>query len=361
MSRRPYLVALMPAALALAAAAPARPCSLPGTFSIVAFDSVTQELGVAVESKYFAVGRVVPWAQAGVGAVATQANVNASYGPTSLALLGSGLSPEEILNKLEPADTLWSARQLGIVDAHGRVASHTGPKCNSWAGGETGAGFACQGNILAGPAVVANMARAFRDSHGELAERLLLALEAAQAAGGDKRGQQSAALLVVRPSTRHPEFVHRFVDLHVEDHATPIREVRRLWQIHQGFHGAGDHMELALEYEAAGQPALAQRERECVHGTLVAALARGDRDATMLNGLAWSCATHDLHLEDALRAAQRAAALEPRSTDILDTLAEVHYRLGQRAQAIEVETRAAAIDPNNTYLKDQIARFKAGR
>lgn len=349
------------AALALASGIPtARADHLPATFSIVAYDSLTQELGVAVESKYFSVGRTVPWVEAGVGAVATQANVNASYGPKALAMLRSGMSPAEILAAFAAGDSSWSSRQIGVVDARGRVATWTGPKCNDWAGGEPGVAFTCQGNILAGPAVVANMAKAFRESKGELAGRLIAALEAAQAAGGDKRGQQSATVLVGRPSARHPEYASRFVDLHVEDHRAPIAELRRLWNIHQGFHGAGAHMEMAEEYEAAGRADLARIERERVHDTLVATLARGDRDAGLLNGLAWSCATHDVHLPDALRAAERAAALEPKSADILDTLAEVHFRMGNAKRAIEVETRAATIDPKNAYLKDQIERFKRG-
>src|SRR5262249_4563280 len=163
-----------------------------------------------------------------------------------------------------------SHRQLGIADAHGHVATWTGPQCNDWAGGTTGADFACQGNILAGPAVVAGMAKAYRETRGEMGERLIAALEAAQAAGGDTRGQQSAALLVVRPSARHPEYAQRYVDLKVEDHATPIAELRRVWHIHQGFHGAAAHMEIAAEYEEAGRRDLAKRERERVHQILIA-------------------------------------------------------------------------------------------
>jgi uncharacterized Ntn-hydrolase superfamily protein len=347
-------------AIALAGST-ARADHSPATFSIVAYDSVTQELGVAVESKYFSVGRVVPWAEAGVGAVATQANVNPSYGPKGLAMMRSGMSPDEIMRAFAASDSQWDSRQLGIVDARGRAATWTGPKCNTWAGGESGVGFVCQGNILAGPAVVADMAKAFRATRGELAGRLIAGLEAAQAAGGDKRGQQSATLIVVRPSQNHPEYAQRYVDLHVEDHKTPIAELRRLWRIHQGFHGVGAHMDLAAEYDAAGRTELARLERERVHDTLLDALKRGERDASLLNGLAWACATHDSYLPDALRAAERAAALEPKSTDVLDTLAEVHYRMGNAKKAIEVEKRAAALDPKNPYLKDQIARFKTGR
>jgi uncharacterized Ntn-hydrolase superfamily protein len=331
-----------------------------GTFSIVAYDSVTRELGVAVQSKYFSVGSVVQWAEAEVGAVATQATVDPSFGPQALAMLRAGLTPEQVLVALAATDSGWNSRQVGITDGRGRSASWTGKGCIDWAGSETGSGFACQGNILAGPAVVASMAKAFRAAPGELGERLVTALEAAQSAGGDKRGMQSAALLIVRPSRSHPEYTQRYVDLRVEDHKRPIQELRRLWQIHEGFHGAGAHLDFAREYEAEGRDDLAQHERERVGDTMRRALARNERDASLLNGLAWSCATRDLFLPEARRAAERAATLEPRNADILDTLAEVCFRMGDAAKAIEVETRAARLDPKSKYLKDQIARFRAG-
>jgi uncharacterized Ntn-hydrolase superfamily protein len=349
--------------LAACVATPAMASHGPSTFSIVAYDSTTGELGVAVESKYFSVGRTVPWARAGVGAVATQANVVASYGPRAIVLMASKSTPEEILRTFAAADSGWDSRQLGIVDAQGRAASWTGPKCGTWAGGQTGsargATFAVQGNLLAGPNVVADMARAFSIKGGELAERLVAAMEAGQAAGGDKRGQQSAALIVVRPSTTHPEYAERYIDLRIEDHATPIAELRRLWTIHQGSHGADAHMNMAEEYEKAGKKALAAMERERVHETLVAALARQETDSGLLNGLAWSLAIHDLYLPDALRAAQRAAELAPQSTDILDTLAEIHFRMKSYASALQVGERALALDPENPYLKGQVERFRA--
>jgi uncharacterized Ntn-hydrolase superfamily protein len=358
MTRRP------PIALALLAGLATTPASAtqePATFSIVAWDSVTQELGVAVESKYFSVGRMVPWARAGVGAVATQANVNPTYGPKALAMLESGIAPDDILKSFAASDSSWDSRQFALVDARGHAVTWTGSKCNSWAGGEAGVHFACQGNILTGPEVVAAMARAFRGSREELAGRLIAALEAGQAAGGDKRGQQSAALIVVRPSDRHPEYRERYVDLRVEDHKTPIAELRRIWRIHQGFHGTGSHMAMAAEYEATGRSDLARLERDRVHETLLDVLRRGDRDAGLLNGLAWSCAENDLYLSDALVAAERASALEPKSTDILDTLAEVHFRMGHATQALAIERRAATLDPKNPYLIGQLERFQRGR
>src|SRR3989454_235312 len=346
----------------LAGANPALASSDRGTFSIVAYDSVTQELGVAVQSKYFSVGTDVPWAEAGVGAVATQARVDPSYGLKALGLLRTGLTAPEVLRALAANDSAWDSRQLGVADARGGVATWTGSKCLDWAGGEAGADFVCQGNILAGPAVVSGMAKAYREGKGEMAERLLAALDAAQAAGGDKRGMQSAALLVVRPSATRPQFTQRYVDLRVEDHKTPIKELRRLLEIQQGFHGADNHFTYADEYDAAGRADLASRERERVAETLRRALKRSERDASMLNGLAWACATHDLYLGDAVRAAERAASIEPRNVDILDTLAEIHFRMGNTTKAIEVESRAATIDPKSQYLKDQIERFrKSGR
>jgi uncharacterized Ntn-hydrolase superfamily protein len=358
--RRPAFLPLL-ACLALSLApAPGRAKDETGTFSIVAYDSVTQELGVAVESKYFAVGFTVPWAEANAGAVATQATVNPSFGPRALALLRTGLPAEQVLRALAASDTLWDSRQVGIVDARGHAVTWTGKGCLDWAGGQAGDGFACQGNILAGPAVVANMAKAFRETKGELAERLVSALEAAQAAGGDRRGQQAAALIVVRPSITNPEFNVRYVDLHVEDSKAPIKELRRLWQIFQGFHGANEHLIYAEQYEASGQPQLAQMEREQVAQSLQRALARGENDPSTLNGLAWACAIHDMDLPSALKAIQRAASIEPRNVDILDTEAEIYFRMGNSAKAIEVESRAVQIDPKSVYLKDQIARFKAG-
>jgi tetratricopeptide (TPR) repeat protein len=192
-----------------------------------------------------------------------------------------------------------------------------------------------------------------------MAERLLAALDAAQAAGGDKRGMQSAALLVVRPSVTRPQFAQRYIDLRVEDHKTPIKELRRLLEIQEGFHGADNHFTYADEYQAQGRGDLAARERERVAEILRRALGRSERDASMLNGLAWACATHDLYLGEAVKAAERASMIEPRNVDILDTLAESYFRSGNATKAIEVESRAATIDPKSQYLKDQIARFRS--
>jgi len=198
------------------------------TFSIVALDPATGEAGVAVQSKFLCVGAVVPWAKAGVGAIATQAWANPRYGPEGLALLEAGLSAEEVVAALTAADPGAADRQLGVVDATGRAASYTGPGCLDWAGGVVGENFACQGNILVGQATVQAMADTFRTTPGDLAERLTMPLQAGAAAGGDRRGLQSAALYIAKADAGYLGNTDRYVDIRVDDHPDPITELRRI-------------------------------------------------------------------------------------------------------------------------------------
>jgi len=202
-----------------------------GTFSIVAFDRALEAWGVAVQSRFISVGSVVPFAEVGVGAVATQALANPSYGPTGLALMRRGLSAEDVVRRLVSADGGREDRQLGVVDAKGRSASFTGKQCLEWAGHEVGDGFACQGNILFGPDVVRAMARTYESTPGDLLERLLAALSAGQREGGDRRGMQSAALLAVRKGAGYGK-TDRWVDLRVDDHASPIEELKRIFRLY---------------------------------------------------------------------------------------------------------------------------------
>jgi len=204
----------------------------PSTFSIVAFDFKNGDIGVAVQSKFPAVGAVVPWAKAKVGAIATQAWCNTAYGPTGLKMLEANLSAQETLRKLLADDTNPQVRQFAVVDAKGQVAAHTGTECFEWAGHITGKGYSCQGNILAGAKVVESMARAYEETSGDLIDRLIQVLSAGQAAGGDRRGQQSAALLVVREKGGYEGFTDRYVDLRVDDHPTPIEELKRVLRVY---------------------------------------------------------------------------------------------------------------------------------
>src|ERR671934_516961 len=211
--------------------------SLVATYSIAACDFEAQQWGVATQSKFLAVGSVVPWAEPGVGAIATQAYANPRYGPNGLALLREGLSPEEVVERLTSADDGRGHRQLGVVDHEGRAATYTGAECLEWAGGRIGKCYAAQGNILVSEATVDAIAETFEESSGPLAERLLDCLDAAQAAGGDRRGQQSAALLVVEQDGGYAKLSDTVVELRVEDHARPLEELRRLYRLHEALFG----------------------------------------------------------------------------------------------------------------------------
>ena len=208
---------------------------VPSTFSIVAHDPKTQEWGVAVQSKFLAAGAVVSWAQAGAGAVATQSYSNVSFGPEGLALLDQGLSAQETLERLIAGDEGRARRQVGIVDAQGRTATFTGDGCHDWAGGLAGNHYAVQGNILVSGATVEAMAKAFEESEGELADRLVASLAAGQVAGGDRRGQQSAAVLVVRPEGGYGGYTDRYMDLRVDDDPAPIERLKGLVDLHHLF------------------------------------------------------------------------------------------------------------------------------
>jgi uncharacterized Ntn-hydrolase superfamily protein len=208
------------------------------TYSIVACDLDAGQWGVAVQSRFLAVGSVVPWAEPHVGAIATQSWANPRYGPDGLELLRSGRTAEEAVAALTAADEGREHRQLGVVDGSGHAATFTGTECQDWAGGRTGSGYAAQGNILVSEATVEALAATFEsNSHLELAERLIECLAAAQAAGGDRRGQQSASLLVVQKDAGYAKLSDTIVDLRVDDHERPIPELVRLYALHQEIFG----------------------------------------------------------------------------------------------------------------------------
>src|SRR5438876_5574792 len=216
---------------------PASQATPVATYSIAACDLDAGQWGVATQSKFLAVGAVVPWAEPHVGAIATQAYANPRYGPEGLSLLRAGLPAEEVVARLTAADDGRDQRQLGIVDREGRSASFTGAECLDWAGGRTGPCYAAQGNILVSAETVDAIAETFEGSSGPLAERLLDCLDAAQAAGGDRRGQQSAALLVVERDGGYAGLSDDIVDLRVDEHPRPLEELRRIYGMHQAIFG----------------------------------------------------------------------------------------------------------------------------
>jgi len=243
-----------------------------GTFSIIAYDPVTKELGVGVQSRAFSSGGAVPWAKAGVGAIATQASTNRTYGSKAIALLEQGMSPEDIVKKITDEDPNRDTRQVGVIDAKGRMAVYTGKRVidrnhdpkdrvhfGGWAGHYQGKNFQVQGNTLASEEVVKAMAHAYETGKGEMAERLMDALEAGQSKGGDTRGMQSAGILVVRPITDSNVTTDRYMDIRVDDHENPYKELRRVMNVRL----AGARMTRANQLAGEGKfkEALAEQKK----------------------------------------------------------------------------------------------------
>jgi uncharacterized Ntn-hydrolase superfamily protein len=217
------------------------------TFSIVAADIQESAWGIAVASKFPAVGAVVPWASAQAGAVATQSYANTTYGPRGLALMAQGVSAEEALQSLIQDDDEPDLRQVGMVDAQGRPATFTGNDCYEWAGGETGSSYAVQGNILTGPETIKAMADAYDKTDGDLPDRLIAALLAGDRAGGDRRGRQSAAILIVKPEGGYGGYNDRWIDYRVDDHTDPVPRLMELVELHRlhfGESSEGDQIQL---------------------------------------------------------------------------------------------------------------------
>jgi uncharacterized Ntn-hydrolase superfamily protein len=301
------------ASLRLAAATAEPPMTNVSTFSIVAIDPATGEMGVAVASRYFSVGSVVPWGMAGVGAVATQANVNVGYGQQALDLLRKGLSASQVKDELLNHDTFpgKDGRQFAIVDAKGNIAAYTGPNAPHWAGDRQGKTWSAQGNILVGPQVPKAMGEAYEATHGEFAERLYAALKAGDAAGGDARGKQSASMLIVQKGGGRNTNNDRPVYINVDDSPAPFEELRRLLNLN-----------LAYLYEDRTGKALEQ----------------GNVDR------AKELATNALHYA-------------PDKPDLLILLGMVDYVSGDKQAAMAEMQKAKAIDPKFREEVESLANF----
>lgn len=282
---------------------------LHATFSIVARDPQTGELGIAVASRFFSVGSVVPWASANAGAVATQANANVTFGPRGLELLARGATAEETLKVLLRGDANASSRQTGIVGRDGTSVTYTGPDCIAWAGGRAGANYAVQGNILVSEQVVLAMEKAFLETKGTLARRMYAALAAGDAAGGDSRGRQSAALIVVKEGAGFNGGSDRAIDIRVDDHADPFGELKRLL----------DYAEMNYAWNEG-----------------------------------WTAFTNK-QFAKALEAQERAALLGAHVPEVLYDLAVIRLANGKNAEALDALAKAVAMNPK---LKTQAQRDK---
>lgn len=321
------------------------------TFSIVAHDPDAGEWGIAVASKVLAVGVFVPWAEAGVGAVATQAFVNLAHGPDGLALLALELEPAEVIEQLTGQDEGSAYRQLGLCDARGECAAFTGAETTPWAGHRVGPFYSVQGNLLVGEEVVNAMAETFEAARGVLARRLLAALVAGDEAGGDSRGKQSAAILVVREAGGYQGVTDRLVDLRVDDDPEPVRRLVELY----------DHWEPSLvlaHYLGSGDERLLGRALDIVDALEDGVLGDEAR-AHAYNHAAWELAVRKLHPERALELALAAHHLLPEDANIIDTVAEAHYALGDAATALEWSLLSLELDPENAFFLEQQAKFKA--
>lgn len=295
----------LPLALLLAAPSPIRPVH---TYSIVARDSQTGEMGVAVQSHWFSVGSVVPWAEAGVGAVATQSFVDPSYGPLGLALMKAGRSAPDALAALLAGDSGRDVRQVGMVDAKGLVATHTGKMDIPAAGGQSGAGYVVQANLMDKPTVWPAMAKAFELAKGDLAERLLAALDAAEAEGGDIRGRQSAAILIVKGVSTGRPWADKTFDLRVEDHPDPLGELRRLVGVQRAYNRM-----------TAGDDCVAVKDWTCAEREYGAAQAMQPTNAEMAFWHAVALASNG-RLEPARPLFRKAFAADPRWRELVKRL-----------------------------------------
>jgi uncharacterized Ntn-hydrolase superfamily protein len=331
------------------------PTTVTGTFSIAAYDDEFKEFGVAVQSKFPAVGSVVPFAKAGVGAIATQAWGNTTYGLEGLALMNMGFDADTVVKMLTQKDEHKDYRQVGVIDVNGNAAAFTGENCQTWAGHKTGRNFAVQGNILTGENVVTAMAEAFETTGGTLAERLLAALEAGQAAGGDSRGQQSAAMLIVRKAGGYGGLSDRAIDVRVDDHPEPIAELRRVFKIQNGLFGVISYLQSFAAFQDSHDMDTADA---CLMRAVVMAEKTDDIPAAYLNAVAWTLVENKRELARALALAEKTVALESENPAFLDTLATIHYLKGNHDQAVTIQQKAVKLAPEDSYYSDKLNEWK---
>ncbi len=317
------------------------------TFSIVAVDTASGDCGVAVASRVLAVGHIVPWAMPGAGAVATQALANAGLGPLGLDLLSSGLDAEAVMEQLCASDSGIQDRQLGVVAADGSSATFTGTGAMDWAGGISGPGYSIQGNILTGPEVVEEMEEAFLATGGPLSRRMLAALEAGDAAGGDSRGRQSAALLVRRAGGGYMGAGDQLVDIRIDDAADPVAELARIYSLWE------PAFLFAAYVDAGTEP-----EQSYALDIMDRALSLSEPDAETLNSFAWALAERGLFPGRAVDLAMQAHMAEPDDANIMDTLAQALYSAGRYAEAVTWEEEALRREPESEFFTGQLAKFR---
>lgn len=344
----------------LSTAAAAQAADMSGALSIVLRDPDTGELGVAVMSHAPACGTLVPWVQAGVGAIATQGETNGSWGPRGLQMLRDGVPAQGVVDSLMRSDAGYLRRQLGLLDATGWPAGYSGTDLVNWSGGILDSNLAVQGNTMPNNLVIEAVVDTLRAlKRRPLAERMLAGLMLADSRRGDWRGARSVALLVGRPNPARPEDASRFVYLRVDDDPAPVIALDRLYRAWRAGRLVGAYLDYADSFKQAGQPARAQFEQGRARAAVAAALADSALGAPALNAMAWQLAQRGAMLDQAWSAIARAQLAEPRSTEFTDTAAEVRYRQGRVTDALALATEASKRVPPDEYLKSRMAFFAA--
>ncbi len=327
------------------------------TYSIVAYDSLMEEWGIAVQSKFFAVGSVVPYAKAGLGAIATQAWGNTTFKEKSMKLLSMGLDAKGVIEELLKDDSNYQFRQVGLVDKNGFSYAFTGSFCTQYAGHIIKKNYTVQGNILYSEDVLKNMAETFEKSSLPLAERLIESLKSGQKAGGDKRGMQSAALLVVSKNGGYSGYDDKLVDIRVDDSKNPIDELERLYNEYQKSFLASSYIRIAIESFREKKI----KKSEEAFKRVVHLINKFPADYQTLNSIAWEMAINDYKLEDALDLILKAIKLKDDDGNIYDTAGEIYYRLGNIKKAIEYEEKALKLMPDNEIFRKKLEEWSKTR
>jgi uncharacterized Ntn-hydrolase superfamily protein len=333
------------------------PANVVGTISIVAVDSLTGDIGVAVLSRVLSVGAIVPYAKAGVGAVATQATANTTYGPVGLEMLSRGIEPYEAIGAMLLNDADTTVRQVGMVDAKGNSYAFTGSGCVQKATHYFGSGYSVQGNILSSESIVKVIARTFELARGTLSDRLLSALESGERASADA-GYRSASLLVVRENGGYLGFNDRYVDVRVDDSPTPMEELKRLYKLWVNRFTFDTQIKSIEVFMAQNNISAAREELQRLVNDLNAQLRDKPDDPDVLNRIAFILTTYDIDRERALDLAKRAAKIEPTNDRILSTLAECHFYLGHYDEAIAIGAELVKRAPANDNFWKRLQKYR---
>ena len=335
--------------------------NLVSSYSIVARDSLTGDLGIAVKSNIPAIGAIVPYARTGIGVIAAQGMPNSSFGIQGLSLLERGVSADQAGGEMINSDTGRNVRQLAIVDSRGNSYAYTGINCRYYSGHILGNGYSIQGNLLSGIEILKAIEQTFLQTSGDLSERLLRSVEAAQKLSNDRKAGQSAALLVVRENGGFNGFDDHFVDIRVDGDSLPVVRLRQLYDLWQETYMFDARLRSIDDMNRKKKFIAADTEKKRLAESFNMQLRRSPADPNLLNKIAWILATKEIDKEQAIELAKRAVRLVPNEVSYLETLAECHYRLNHIDEAIAIESELASKDPANDRHWRQLQKFREAK